>query len=308
MNPDVIRKIIHSGNVMEDQPLSGYTTFLVGGPARIFVTPGNEAELADLLRLLSENSEEYFILGNGSNLLVSDRGFSGIVINLGRNQNRTFSELSHEQAGDDVLITAGAGVKMGAIGKLAEELSLTGFECLSGIPGSIGGACVMNAGAYGGELKDVFYSGKALDRHGNIIDLTPETMNFGYRRSSVSDRDLIVTQVVIRLTKGDPVKISERMQELSSRRREKQPLEFPSAGSTFKRPEGYFAGKLIEDSGLRGYRVGGASVSTKHCGFVVNDRNACAGDIYQLICYIQDKVFRDSGVRLEPEIRFLGEF
>lgn len=308
MNPDVLRKIIQTGTVLEDQPLSGYTTFSVGGPAKLLVTPGNETELSDLLKVLSENEEDCFILGNGSNLLVSDRGYSGIVINLGKNPNKPFSELTYESAGDDVWITAGAGVRMAAIGKLAEELSLTGFECLSGIPGTIGGACVMNAGAYGGEMKDVFCRGKAFQRNGEPVDLTSEGMDFGYRRSSVSDKDLIVTQVVIRLTKGDPFLIREKMQDLSCRRREKQPLEFPSAGSTFKRPEGYYAGKLIEDSGLKGHRIGGASVSTKHCGFVVNDKNACASDIYQLICYIQDKVFQDTGIRLEPEIRFLGEF
>lgn len=308
MNPDTILNIIKKGVVAENVPMSAYTTFQVGGPAELFVTPGDVSELCGIIKELSKEGKEYFILGNGSDLLVSDKGFHGVVINLGRNQFPDFSGVCVHKNGEEALIEAGAGVKMSAIGKLAEELSLTGFEPLTGIPGTIGGALAMNAGAYGGEIKDVFFSGTAVDPKGEIIELKPEEMDFGYRASAITNKGLIVTKTVIRLQKGDAEEIRRKVSELAGKRKEKQPLEYPSAGSTFKRPEGFFAGKLIEDAGLKGYRIGGASVSTKHCGFIVNDDHATASDIYDLIMSVQRKVQENSGVLLDPEVKFLGDF
>lgn len=308
MNPDELKKRIKSGKVAENISLSEYTTFGTGGPAKYFVTPYDAEELSVLVRFLNDEKESFFILGNGSNLLVSDKGYDGVIVNIGRNHNQAFNSLSLSEVKDGILISAGSGVRMAAIGKAALENSLEGFEPLSGIPGSIGGAAAMNAGAYGKELKDVFYSCEGITPEGDMITLSKEEMNFGYRTSSVLDRGLIVTEVKLLLKRGDQDEILAGMEDYMKRRKEKQPLELPSAGSAFKRPEGYFAGKLIEEAGLKGYRIGGASVSAKHCGFVVNDMHGTSDDIIRLIRHIQDTVYLQSGVRLETEIKMLGDF
>ena len=308
MNLEDLKQLISAGTVTEQEKLSSYTTFGVGGPARFFVTPGTIDELSALLCFLNENGEEYFILGNGSNLLVSDRGYQGTVINLGRNSNDDFSTMTCYRVDGVPLIRASAGVKLAAVSRLAERNSLTGLEALSGIPGSVGGAVYMNAGAYGTEVKDVFSSCRALTKDGKILDLKQTDIDFGYRFSSVSSDDRIVLDVTLQLTDGNAESIRSLMQEYADKRKSKQPIELPSAGSTFKRPAGYFAGKLIEDAGLRGYRLGGASVSSKHCGFIVNDNKATADEIYQLINYVKNRVFENSGVLLETEVKMIGEF
>jgi UDP-N-acetylmuramate dehydrogenase len=243
---------------------------------------------------------DFFLLGNGSNLLVSDKGIRGAVIHLSKGFNNIDIK--------DNIITAKAGATLAGIARVAYDNSLTGFEFAAGIPGSLGGAIVMNAGAYDGEMKNVVRSVKLMDYNGNIVTKTNEEMHFSYRHSLLKEESYIVLEVEIALEKGDQADIKAKMDDLSQRRRDKQPLEYPSAGSTFKRPEGYFAAKLIDDAGLRGYSVGGAQVSTKHCGFVINTGNATATDVYTLINDVQDRVKKSSGVGIEPEVILVGEF
>lgn len=308
MNVSDLRKILEKGTVLENEPMNRHTTFRAGGPADFFCIPYDTEELSALVRFLQEENAPYFILGNGSNLLVSDRGYRGCVIFLGKQNDSPFSAISVEEREDEAVITAGAGALMSAVGHTALTASLKGFEPLSGIPGCVGGACIMNAGAYGGELKDVICKAKCVLPDGTVKEFAKEEMSFRYRGSSLSDAGCIVTEASFLLKKGDPSEIKGMMDELTRRRREKQPLEYPSAGSTFKRPEGYFAGKLIEDAGLKGARVGGASVSEKHAGFVINDQNGTAEDISRLIQKIQDTVYEKYGVHLETEVKLLGEF
>ena len=308
MNPEDIRNKMKKGSFSENEPMNLHTTFRAGGPARYYAVPCNEEELLFLLAVSREEGIPFYIIGNGSNLLVSDRGFQGLVIDLGKNDGTAFSELSCKEDGETGIITAGAGCLMSAIGHFALENSLTGFEPLSGIPGCAGGAAIMNAGAYGGEVKDVIESVRAILPDGNLREFGKEELSFRYRGSSLSDAGAIVTRVTFRLAKGKQTKIKADMDEYTRRRKEKQPLELPSAGSTFKRPEGYFAGKLIEDAGLKGKRIGGASVSEKHAGFVVNDQGGTASDIYRLIQFIEETVYAKSGVRLEPEVKMIGDF
>jgi UDP-N-acetylmuramate dehydrogenase len=243
---------------------------------------------------------DFFLLGNGSNLLVSDKGIRGAVIHLSKGFNNIDIK--------DNIITAKAGATLAGIARVAYDNSLTGFEFAAGIPGSLGGAIVMNAGAYDGEMKNVVRSVKLMDYNGNIVTKTNEEMHFSYRHSLLKEESYIVLEVEIALEKGDQADIKAKMDDLSQRRRDKQPLEYPSAGSTFKRPEGYFAAKLIDDAGLRGYSVGGAQVSTKHCGFVINTGNATATDVYTLINDVQNRVKKSSGVEIEPEVILVGEF
>lgn len=291
---------ISEENVLLDEPMSAHTTFKVGGNAKMLIKITDEDKLKNIICYLNSLGEEFFIKGNGSNLLVSDRGYDGIIIEIASSMQ--------EISVDGDLIIAKAGSLMSTIAKVALDNGLTGFEFASGIPGTIGGGVVMNAGAYDGELKDVVKYVKVMGHDGEIYTIDNKGMEFGYRTSVIKKRPFIVLEVAIELTKGDKDKILSRMNELSSKRREKQPLEYPSAGSTFKRPEGYFAGKLIMDAGLRGYSVGGAEVSEKHCGFVINRGNATATDIYDVILEVQDKVESRFGVKLEPEIIFLGSF
>ena len=310
MNINNIRKIIKKGRILQNEPMSAHTSFRVGGPARYYFIPGDEAEAASLVSYLYKNGLEYQIIGNGSNLLVSDRGYEGAIIDLGRHDGTSFTMLGIDDQREDgkVLFDCGAGCLLSAIGSFALRCSATGFEALSGIPGCIGGACIMNAGAYGSEIGDVITAVTVLTSTGEKKRLERSELTFGYRHSSLLEEGYIVLRAEVLLDKGDPAQIEARMKELTAQRKEKQPLEYPSAGSAFKRPEGDFAGRLIEEAGLRGYRLGGAMVSEKHCGFVINYDHASAADIYALINEVRDRVHEKSGVMLEPEVRFLGDF
>lgn len=295
-----ITEIVGAGNVLMDEQMKCHTTFRVGGPADFFVKPQNERQLAGVIRYLDEYKIPFFILGNGSNLLVSDSGYRGVIIDL----SEGFDDIS--VSGNFIFTQAGA--MLSRVSAFARDNSLTGMEFASGIPGSIGGAVFMNAGAYGGEMKDIVDTVTVMDYSGNIFALKNSDMDFGYRHSVVEEKKLIVLSTVLRLSKGDRSIITGRMKELGESRISKQPLEYPSAGSTFKRPEGYFAGKLIMDAGLRGKSIGGAQVAEKHCGFIINKGGATAKDIAQLIRYVQNEVKCMFGVSIEPEVRFLGDF
>ena len=297
---DTLRAATSTAQVLEHEPMARHTTMRVGGPAEILFSPASEGELLFAVREAKRAGAPFRIIGNGSNLLVLDGGLPGLTIRLGE----AFSKISV----DGNQIRAQAGALLSRVAAAARDASLTGLEFASGIPGSAGGGMAMNAGAYGGQLSDVFEGCRALDPETGIISaLGPAEMALGYRESAALSRGLIVTEAAFRLTAGDRSAIQAKMDDLSARRREKQPLNLPSAGSTFKRPEGYFAGALIEQAGLKGLRVGGACVSEKHAGFVVNDRNATARDVLDLIRLVQARVLEHSGVRLETEVRILGE-
>lgn len=291
-------RISGASNVKLGEPMKKHTTFQIGGPADCLVTPETVEELGQVLASCNAAKVPVFIMGNGSNLLVSDAGIEGVVIQLFGNFNHFSIEGN--------LIKAQSGILLSKIGVLAKNASLTGFEFAAGIPGTLGGAVVMNAGAYGGEMKDIIRYVQVMDENGNLLELSGEEMEFSYRHSVIGEKNYIVIGATIGLEPGDADAIAGRMEELSIARRAKQPLEYPSAGSVFKRPEGYFAGKLIQDANLRGYRVGDAQISEKHCGFVINRGNATAGDVMQLIQDVQDKVKEQFGVLLEPEIRLTG--
>ena len=295
-----LQKLLGETKVLTAEPMASHTTFRIGGPADFFVLPENVEELTCVLKLCAEEGVPYFILGNGSNLLVGDKGFRGVVIQLYKN----FDGIEIQ----GTTIKARAGAMLIRVAKEAAGAGLTGLEFASGIPGTMGGAMVMNAGAYGGEMKDVVTSVLVLTKEGEIRTLTKEEMNFRYRGSVIEDEGYIVLETVMELKEGDPVVIRSRMEELLLQRRTKQPVEYPSAGSTFKRPEGYFAGKLIMDAGLRGYQVGGAKVSEKHCGFVINAGGATAADVMQLMKDVSEKVEKEFGVGLEPEVKRIGQF
>lgn len=290
---------IGSDNVRQNEPMKSHTTFRIGGPADYYLCPHSTKELQEVLVICREEQVPFFILGNGSNLLVSDKGYRGVVVQLWKN----YSDIKTE----GTCITAKAGALLSKIAAEALDAGLTGMEFAAGIPGTLGGAVVMNAGAYGGEMKDIIREVKVLDRAGNIQTLSGEEMNFGYRTSIVKERGYIVLSAVLELKPGKREEIRRNMEELKGKRVSKQPLDMPSAGSTFKRPEGHFAGKLIMDAGLRGFSVGGAQVSEKHCGFVVNKGNATAEDVLELIREVQEQVKKQFGVELEPEVKFLGE-
>ena len=287
-------------NVRQQEPMSLHTTFRIGGPADLFVTPGSMQAAAESIRICKETQTPYAVIGNGSNLLVSDAGYRGVIIQIGRNLNQV--SMNGEE------IRAQAGAMLSVIAKTALAESLTGFEFASGIPGTLGGAVVMNAGAYGKEMKDVLTEVTVLTQEGEIRMIPAENLELGYRTSLAAKNGWIILEAAMKLQKGDAEMIRGRMEELKVQRVTKQPLDLPSAGSTFKRPEGYFAGKLIMDAGLRGFTVGGAQVSEKHCGFVVNKGGATAEDVWKLIRAVQKKVQEDAGVMLEPEVKFLGKF
>lgn len=297
---DKVVDIVGEENVHTDEPMSRHTTFRIGGNADYFVKPGNADEVAAVIAVCREYNIPYFILGNGSNLLVSDNGYRGMIINIMDNMDSVTV--------DGRIITAQAGAMLVRVSVMARDNALTGLEFASGIPGTIGGAVYMNAGAYGGEMKNVVKTVRAIDEYGRIYELDSEKMDFSYRHSIVEERKLIVLEVTLELEHGSREAIDDRMKELAEARRSKQPLEYPSAGSTFKRPEGYFAGKLIMDAGLRGYSVGGAQVAEKHCGFVINKGGATASDVVELIRDVQHDVDDKFGVTLEPEVKMLGEF
>lgn len=292
--------VLGNERVLFDEPMSSHTTFRIGGPAEVFAMPENYEQIGAVLKLCDQEQLPYFVLGNGSNLLVSDSGYRGVIIQMDRNMEEIRLE------GNE--IHACAGALLSSIAVAARNASLTGFEFAGGIPGTLGGAVVMNAGAYGGELKDVLKEAVVMDREGKIFTIPVEELEMGYRTSVIKTAGYLVLEAVIALEKGDPEKIRATMKDLSDRRTEKQPLDCPSAGSTFKRPEGYFAGKLIMDSGLRGYRIGGAQVSEKHCGFVINAGGATAKDVRALMDHVIRTVQEKYGVTLEPEVKFLGDF
>ena len=296
---DKLNNVIAKDSILIDEPMSRHTTFRVGGPADFFVTSKAKEEVRDVIRVCKEAGMPYYIIGNGSNLLVSDAGYRGVIIQIYKEMNEVKVE------GD--LVKAQAGALLSRIAAKALGAELTGFEFASGIPGTIGGACVMNAGAYGGEMKDVLESVTVLTGEGKIIELGRNELELGYRTSVIAKKGYIVLGAVLKLERGDGEKIKTYMDELKEKRVTKQPLEYPSAGSTFKRPEGYFAGKLIEDAGLRGFQVGGAQVSEKHCGFVINRDHATAADIMELMRQVQIRVKENSGVDLEPEVKRLGD-
>lgn len=286
-------------SVFMDEPMKNHISFKVGGPADILVRPKSVEEIKNVIKILKENNVPFLIKGNGTNILIKDGGYRGVVIELSDN----FNDLKIN--GCEVEVQAGE--LLSVIGKKVMEESLTGFEFASGIPGTLGGAIAMNAGAYGGEMKNIIKEVTLIDMDGNILTYTNEEMNFGYRHSVLTDTDMIALSAVITLEHGDYDEIKATMDDLALRRRTNQPLEYPSAGSTFKRPTGYFAGKLIQDSDLKGSSVGGAMVSMKHSGFVINYDNATAKDITDLIAYIKKTVFEKQGVHLEEEVKIFGE-
>ena len=296
---DKLNNVIAKDSILIDEPMSRHTTFRVGGPADFFVTPKAKEEVRDVIRICKEAGMPYYIIGNGSNLLVSDAGYRGVIVQIYKEMNEVKVE------GD--LVKAQAGALLSGIAAKALGAELSGFEFASGIPGTIGGACVMNAGAYGGEMKGVLESVTVLTGEGEIIELGRNELELGYRTSVIAKKGYIVLGAVLKLERGDGEKIKTYMDELKEKRVTKQPLEYPSAGSTFKRPEGYFAGKLIEDAGLRGFQVGGAQVSEKHCGCVINRNHATAADIMELMRQVQIRVKENSGVDLEPEVKRLGD-
>lgn len=295
-----LKKVLEGDQVLTGEPMSRHTTFRIGGPADIFVIPKTIEDISHVCAIAKKQEIPLFVLGNGSNLLVADQGMDGIVLQIYKN----FSGVSAD--GNELAIKAGTLLSTAAKAAQAEEL--TGFEFAGGIPGTFGGAVVMNAGAYGGEMVQVLKEVTVLTPEGEIKTIPAEELELGYRTSNILKNGYVVLSGTIALEKGDPEQIKAKMDEYSTARRTKQPLELPSAGSTFKRPEGYFAGKLIQDAGLRGYQVGGARVSDKHCGFVVNQDNATAADVMQLIADVQRIVKDKFNVELEPEVKRVGRF
>lgn len=293
-------QIVGEERVRTDEPMKSHTTFRVGGPADLFVTPETSEEVRAVIDMCRSEEIDCHIIGNGSNLLVSDRGVRGVVVQIAKAMNKI--ESNGEQ------IRAQAGALLSEVAAHALKDGLAGFEFAAGIPGTLGGACVMNAGAYGGEMKDVLYEVTVLTPQGEFRILKEDELELGYRTSVIARKGYIVLEAVIRLKKGDEEEIRRQMEDLRDRRISKQPLEYPSAGSTFKRPEGYFAGKLIQDAGLRGYTFGGAQVSEKHCGFVINRGDATAAEVAELMRRVADKVEEQFKVRLEPEVKRLGDF
>ena len=295
-----LSKIVRKEQILEEEPMKKHTTFRIGGPAEYLILPQTTEEIADVIKLCRQEEIPWYIVGNGSNLLVADEGVRGVVIQLLRNFNQIQVE------GCQIRMQAGA--QTAAVAKRALDASLTGFEFAAGIPGTIGGAVVMNAGAYGGEMKDILKEVTVLDPNGMIRTIPAEELELGYRTSIIARKGYVVLEAVIVLKTGDPKEIKAAMDELKEKRVTKQPLEYPSAGSTFKRPEGYFAGKLIMDAGLRGFSVGGAQISEKHCGFVINKGNATAKDVTELMDETKKIVMEKFGVALEPEVKRLGQF
>lgn len=295
---NLFSKIYKDSQIQLDAKMSENIYFKVGGPVDILLTPNTVQQLKDAITICKKNKIPFYVIGNGSNLLVKDGGIRGVVIKL--------SELNKiERVGNKIIAECGALLK--DVSTEAVKGALSGFQFACGIPGSVGGAVFMNAGAYDGEISFVIESAEVLDENQEIIVLTKEQLNLGYRQSIVMEKGYVVLSATFNLTPGDKEKIQARVDELTTRREERQPLEYPSAGSTFKRPEGYFAGKLIEDAGLKGFTIGGASVSDKHAGFVVNNGNGTAKDVLDVIYHVRDEVKRQFGVDLYPEVRILGE-
>lgn len=301
MSDEIVTRLINitgKDNVRINEPMKNHTTFKIGGPAQYYVTPESVTQIQEVVSLCKDKNIPLHVIGNGSNILVGDDGVDGVVLAL-------FNTFSDYEIKDNV-ITAQAGMSLIKLAVIALREGLTGLEFASGIPGSVGGAVYMNAGAYDGQMKDVVTSVTVLDEAGNIRILGRDELDMGYRTSAVAKHNMIVLQVIIELKAGNKEQIKDRMNQLSELRKQKQPLEYPSAGSTFKRPEGYFAGKLIADAGLKGYSIGGAAVSEKHAGFVVNMGGATAKDVVELTDYIKKRIIEQFGVTLELEIKKIG--
>ena len=296
---EYLTSVMDKNDIKINEPMNQHTSFRVGGPAKVFLTVRSEEILSKIFAVLKENKLPYFILGNGSNLLVSDAGYEGVIIYLAEE----FAKIKVE----GTKISAGAAAFLGKVARKALEEELSGLEFAAGIPGSLGGGVVMNAGAYGGELSQVVTKVRVMDPEGKTITLEKEELLLGYRTSIFKQKPYVILEVFMELQKGIKSEIQSKMDEYTKARIDKQPLEYPSAGSTFKRPEGHFAGKLIMDAGLRGYQVGGAQVSEKHCGFVINKGNATATDIRTLMADVAEKVKEQFGVELEAEVIFVGE-
>ena len=295
---EILQKLLGTERVWAQEPMKKHTTFRVGGCARYLVEPKDALQLSAVVNACRAENMPYYVVGNGSNLLVSDSGYDGVIIHLFKNMSGIRTEGNH------MILQAGALLVRAASTACREGLS--GLEFASGIPGTVGGALVMNAGAYGGEMKDVVSRVTVLTPEGETREYTKEQMAFGYRRSRLTEEAGIVLETEFSLQPGRTEEIRARMEELKEKRVSRQPLEYASAGSTFKRPKGYFAGKLIEDAGLRGYRIGDAQVSEKHCGFVINRGNATASEIAEVIRQVQERVYAHSGVRLQTEVKLLG--
>ena len=293
-----LRAIVGEENLLVDEPMSEHTTFEIGGPADFYVIPEDFDEVRDVIAACKDAGVDYFVLGCGSDLLVSDEGYRGVIVAVADG----LVGVSVED--DEICCQAGVGLREAS--EMACELGLSGLEFACGIPGSVGGACFMNAGAYGGCMADALKEVRVLLPDGSVADVPAGELDLGYRKSRIADEGWVVLSATFGLNPGDPQKIRATMDDLTHQREEKQPLELPSAGSTFKRPEGHFAGKLITDAGLKGYQSGGAAVSKKHAGFVVNVGGATAADVHAVIEHVQDEVERQFSVRLEPEVRFLG--
>ncbi len=293
-----IRNLLKENQILTHVPMKDYTSMHVGGIVKMLLLPSRKEEIGEIKKLLHHLDIPHYVVGNGTNLVVADEGYSGVIIKLSDNFSDIFV------CGNEM--TALSGASMASLSNSAMRESLSGLEFASGIPGTVGGAVAMNAGAYDGEMKNVVIETTCIDGAGETVILRGAEHKFGYRTSHIQKSKLIVLEVKMRLIKGETKQIQAKMQELNRRRREKQPLNLPSAGSAFKRPAGYYAAKLIEDAGLKGYRIGGAQVSVKHCGFIVNTGDATATDVIQLMEYVKKRVFQNSGVMLEQEIRVLG--
>jgi len=308
MREDVVQTIekismtVPEERVLRDEPMCRHTSFRIGGPAAALILVSDEEELSSVMRAVTETGAEHMIIGNGSNLLVSDEGYPGIMIKLAGD-----FESVRRDADDPRRVRAGAAALMSRTAAFLTENGLSGFEFASGIPGSIGGAVFMNAGAYGGEIKDVVRSVRVMNPDGtNARDISAEDMDFSYRHSRAQDESMLILSADMELTPDDPAAIAERVVDLAARRNSKQPVNYPSAGSTFKRPAGGYAAALIEQSGLKGYRVGGAEVSEKHSGFVINTGGAACEDVLAVMRHVREKVYEDSGITLEPEVRLIN--
>lgn len=294
---EAIKNYVSADQIHLQEPMADHTTFRIGGPADCLVELENEEQLKSIQKYLTLVEERFFILGNGSNLLVSDHGYRGVILQVGRRMSGIRTEGN--------CIVAQAGATLAQTARAALESGLSGLEFASGIPGTVGGGVVMNAGAYDGELSQVVKQVRAVSREGEVLEFDNAGMEFGYRTSVLRKNFFTVTETVFELKEGDREQIRAKMEELAKRRRQKQPLEFPSAGSTFKRPAGYFAGKLIMDAGMRGYQVGGARVSDRHCGFIINVGKASAQDVLDVICEVKERVRLRFGVDLETEVIYL---
>lgn len=297
---EYIRANVPEEDILTEEPMSRHTTFRIGGEAACFIRISSEEQLRKLIPYFENVGVEYFVLGKGSNLLVGDKGYPGVILQI--------SDACQQIEAEENRLQVQAGAALSKVALFAMERGLEGLEFAAGIPGTVGGGVVMNAGAYGGEMKQVVESVRVLSSEGEILTLDNDTMEFGYRTSIIRNRNFIVLSVTFRLREGNREEIRARIEDFQKRRMEKQPLNYPSAGSTFKRPEGYFAGKLIMDAGLRGFQIGDARVSDKHCGFVVNVGKATARDVTDVIEEVQERVRERFGVSLEREVIYLGEF